>query len=341
MHGRVEGVFRVRLHIAAQRVDVHQLHRPVDGDFQIAQVQPRRIHRFLQTGARVQGAEDSHGQKPHGKFAVLHRLLEHGLQGQRQRLLRQGQQVLQEPQGGDAVVHGAAAQAQQGRGHGLHVLGRERRGGHIPESVGQDEGVLPFLLQERPQQRPRHGGRLGGIAAFKEAPGDGLEGVGNPLGVAGGDPPVGVQALEKVALPDLGGFVQKRHHPRRQGRLGGVVGQLLAVAGAGVGENLPHELSGTAADVALMVHEELIEELQRLLLAGGGHIGAVLVQEPEIRADGGRGALPPRLFEKQVEGLLGGNGVHQAHVALEGHPLERLPRLPGGEQRRIPVGHGL
>ena len=119
------------------------------------------------------------------------------------------------------------------------------------------------------------------------------------------------------------------------------MGQLLAVAGAGVGENLPHELSGTAADVALMVHEELIEELERLLLAGGGHIGAVLVQEPQVRADGGRGALPPRLFEKQVEGLLGGDGVHQAHVALEGHPLERLPRLPGGEQRRIPVGHGL
>ena len=205
----------------------------------------------------------------------------------------------------------------------------------MAQGVGQDEALLSLGFAQQPQQRLGQGRRLGGVAAFEEALGDGLEGVGDPLGVARGDAPVRPQALEKVALPDLGGLVQNGHHRRGQGRLGRGLGQLLAVAGAGVGQNLAHQPPGPAADIALVVHQKLVEELQRLLLAGPGHIGAVLVQQPEIRPHRGRGALAPSLLQQPVKGLLGGDGVHQTDVALKGHSCQPGPGLGSGQKGRV------
>ena len=311
----------------------------MDSVFQVAQVQLGRIG--LQRRCRT-GPELLHQEARligHGKFRIRGSLMERLLQGRQDLPPQTGQQMLHDLQGGDPVMD----RRRQHGGDGFHDPGQirflQRLRRHFPQGLHQHEGLLTFGAQPL-QQGLCHDAQLMMSAAAEEAFGDLLQGVGDPVGMIGGDLPVRMQALLDIAVPDLRRLVQHCHHGRGQRGLGGVGRQLLAVPGAGIGENLTHDLAGPAADIAIGVHQQLIEERQDLLLVGPGHIGAVFVQQPQIGTQGRRRMLAPGLLQQLIEGAICGDGMHQLDVIGKGHPPQSAQSLIGGQQGRIPVGLG-
>ena len=80
VHGRVEGALPVILSIVTQQVDLHQFYRPVDGIFQVAQVEIRDLLRpdFLNGTAQNPPAHGVQRQKEFSRLRVecLHYLLD-------------------------------------------------------------------------------------------------------------------------------------------------------------------------------------------------------------------------------------------------------------------------
>ena len=116
-------------------------------------------------------------------------------------------------------------------------------------------------------------GRTSGPASFssqaaKEALADGLERVGDAQRVLAGDLIVRVQAEPDIFCPELPRFRQQGHDRRGHLPVLGRQRPLLAVARAGVRQDLAHDPARDAAHVAVRVHEQLVEEHERLALVG-------------------------------------------------------------------------
>ena len=169
---------------------------------------------------------------------------------------------------------------------------------------------------------------------------DDLQGVGNADGVLRRDLPLRVQALVNIVLPQLHRLRQQGHHCRRHSVGFCRPGPLLAVFGAAVGKNLPHNASGGAAHVAVRVHQKLIEQQQGLLLVGTGHVGAEFFQKKQIGSDALQILFALGLLQKLLQGFVRADGTHEGHAAPQGHGAKLPQRLHRGEQRRVRPGDG-
>ena len=152
---------------------------------------------------------------------------------------------------------------------------------------------------------------------------------------------IGMQALHHIAVPERDRFVQQRQHRGGHGGLGCGGGEHFPVAGAAVGENLPHDMPRNAAHVSLRIHQQLVEEAQQLLLAAARHIGVVFVKQPQIGADALGILLPARLLQQQVEGGVRADGIHQPDIVVKGQLAQGVQGVRLRKQRRIPFRRAL
>ena len=143
-----------------------------------------------------------------------------------------------------------------------------------------------------------------------------------------------MQAVLHIAGPDLDGFIDEGQQIRRSGLLRHTGRQLLPVLGAAVAENLPHNPGRPAPDVAVVVHQQLIQKRQQLALLLPGQIGVVLGIQVQIGADALQVLFVSRLLQKLFKGGVVGDLPHQADIIVEGQVCQ-LPRdVPAGQKRR-------
>ena len=107
---------------------------------------------------------------------------------------------------------------------------------------------------------------------------------------------------------------------------------LLAVAGAEVREDAAHEGGGLAADVAVRVDQELIEEVQGLLLLVVRQIGEILLEGGDIGPDLGPVLLAAGGFQHTGEEVVVAEAVHQADVVVHRRPPQAHHHLVRGEE---------
>ena len=330
MHRRVKGRLRVGKNIIREHIDLDDLLRPVDGVFQIAQIdqgrlvfrQRRAVIRVEQTAAQVAHACLVVGQR-HG-----------GLAQEFQR--RERPQVRKTAQRDELPAGRAALQHRPQRRERLHKQARReifRR--NVAERVEHGEAIRFRQILERLDER---GGKLrrdARIAGAEEGIADGLQRVDDAQSVLLRDAAVGEETLPDILAPERDGFVQQRQNRRRHGTLRRVRGQLLAVFRAAVGQHLAHDAGAAAANVALRRHQQLIEVAQQLLLVAACHIGVVFVEQAQIGADALVVLLAARLLEQQVKGRVGADGVHQADVVVKGQVAQCAERLGLGHERDV------
>ena len=157
--------------------------------------------------------------------------------------------------------------------------------GHMADGVDEGKAVEAPGLHGPVKERLQKPGGLLFVAGGEQVLADDLQGVGNADGVLGRDLPLRIQALVNIVLPQLHRLRQQGHHCRGHGVGFCRLRPLLAVFRAAVGKNLPHDASGSAAHVAVRVHQQLIEQQQSLLLVGAGHVGAEFFQKEQIGSD--------------------------------------------------------
>lgn len=284
MQRRVERRLRVRLDIFQQHIDLRELDRPVDGVFQVAEVD-------LRDGPRVQRRERLRQQpcfEPVVGQMILpaRRVLPHGgADGRPQALLGVGQ--AQEHMQRDDIQLRVSRAEHGGKAGGQlrQLLFWQIAARHMAQRVDQHEPVFVPRLGQRVQKRLDQRPGLLFLAGGKQALADGLERVGDAQRVLAGNAVIRVQAEADIMCPKLGRFRQKRHHGGRHLAVLRRKRPLLAVARAGIRKNFAHDAPGDAAHVAVRVHEKLIQEHKRLALVGLGHIGAVFLQQAQVHSD--------------------------------------------------------
>ena len=254
MQRRVEYVPPARHRVGAQKVDLRELHGPVDGVFEVAEVERRDL--MLAERRRAHAAEQR-AQIVRRRLAALRQALRQLVHGSpARRLLPQVQQQLHRDQ---AAVRLARLR------HGAQRLQklparrvRQVRARHVAQRVRQGEALRVLrrfqLLQQRREQ-PRRALRRGG---GKQALADRFDGIRDAQRVPRGVFAVGVQAGVQIIGPQLRRLVQKRRGRRGRRAVGSVLRALLAVARAAVGQHLAHRLSRHAAHVAVRVRQQLV-----------------------------------------------------------------------------------
>ena len=219
MRRRVECVARVLQRIGLQQVDLGVFHDPRHGSLQIAEVEQRglgfreRRGRFTAQAA----AQGTHGGK----------IIRKRHSGLLQQVLRRGgTEAPQAAQGRNAaaLVRTAQQGAQPVRRRGERGDGM-RRG--VVEGVEQHEAVLVRGIRQAREQRLRQPRRV--LRLGQKRFGNGLQRVGDALGVLRRDFVVGVQALRHGLLPQAERFLQHGEHRGRGGVLRRSGGQLFAV----------------------------------------------------------------------------------------------------------------
>ena len=322
MRRRVECVARVLQRIGLQQVDLGVFHDPRHGSLQIAEVEQRglgfreRRGRFTAQAA----AQGTHGGK----------IIRKRHSGLLQQVLRRGgTEAPQAAQGRNAaaLVRTAQQGAQPVRRRGERGDGM-RRG--VVEGVEQHEAVLVRGIRQAREQRLRQPRRV--LRLGQKRFGNGLQRVGDALGVLRGDFVVGVQALRHGLLPQAERFLQHGEHRGRGCVLRRGGGQLLAVFRPAVGQNAAHELPGQTANVALGIQQQLIEEGEQLALVSAGHIGVVFLKQLEVGADAQRVLLAAGLLEQLVKRCVRADGVHQADGVVERQRAQGVQRLLLREQ---------
>ena len=189
---------------------------------------------------------------------------------------------------------------------------------HVGQTVHQSElgGSLRFLqaLQERFQIVDAHV-----LLTVREQAGrDDLQGVGDADGVLRGDPAVGMETHIHVPLPQLHGLRQQGRCGGHRRFLGRGQGQFLAVVGAAVGQNGAHDPGRLPPHVPLMVHEELVEEAQHPPLVGARHIGAELLEDPQIGPYPVQILLAPGPLQQLAEAHVLPQVEHQPDIVFDG-----------------------
>ena len=339
VHGRVEGALRLLPHLPAQHLHLLQLDRPVDDVFQIAQMDLRD----LLAGQRHKGLpqQKSLQIEEHGPVFILRRVIvqKHPLDDRPQsgKLL----QMLQTAQADDLQLHLLAAEEfGEPPDERRALLLPEIPAGHVADGVDEGKAVEALGPHSPVKERLQKPGCLLFVAGGEQVLADDLQGVGNADGVLRRDLPLRVQALVNIVLPQLHRLRQQGHHCRRHGVGFCRPGPLLAVFGAAVGKNLPHDASGGAAHVAVRVHQKLIEQQQGLLLVGTGHVGAEFFQKKQIGSDALQILFALGLLQKLLQGFVRADGTHEGHAAPQGHGAKLPQRLHRGEQRRVRPGDG-
>ena len=213
------------------------------------------------------------------------------------------------------------------------VFGRQ-----IAHRVQQGKGGIrvPLLrIAEVAQQDPDKPGHIGGPGVGQHGGHHQLQGVADVAALLLGGLVVRVNDAVQVLLPQGEGHLRRRV-------AGHIGGQLLAVDQVKAGDDLADEGGGLAADVALPVDQQLVQEGEGLSLLPHRQIGEVLLEHVEISPQllpvlGGAGGL-----DDIAELALVGQHMHQADAVVhrqQGQPLHRLIRAhQGGILLRGPGG---
>ena len=110
----------------------------------------------------------------------------------------------------------------------------------------------------------------------------------------------------------------------------------LSVPRVEPGEQLAQKQRGVDADLALLVHEKLIQEAEGLLLLGVVRIGEILAQDVHVSPDVLPVLLAARRLQQVSETPLRGHLVHDVDIVLDRHEYQGLYDLFGGPE----TGHG-
>ena len=326
--GNVQDVVGAALvHLIRQQLDVHRLDDPGGAGFQVVQedfahhigaVQNAPVHGHIQ----LQIGEDAVLQEQ-GGHVVFHR---HG----------RGQQ-------GNAPAAGVAV-GQPGRQH-LEKAGRrnaqrqcipqEIEGGKLHQHLDLFVGAAVHrqVIQGVQQGKGSAVAHAAGLAVPVQQP---LEELRQVLGQGVGQQ-TAHHALQRIADPVLvlGGELVVRPDdpgqsqlPQAQGGLlvhvGGVGGPLFAVARVEPGHHLPGQVGRVAADVALPVAQQLIEEIQQLALLGAAQVGGILPENVQIGPD----VLPVLLtaggLQNVAEAPLVRQRVHHVQIVADAQEHQTL-----------------
>ena len=331
------------LHLVPEELHAHRLHPPVGGVFQVVQkhlagdvlvVEDVLVVAHVLPGPEEDAVlEEGDGQAAGGDGpGQLHNPLELGV----------------------VPPEGALRRAQELEGGGLHPgvpglgpvagklddpaphLGRKILGGQVPGRVQQGEGgVLVLVLRpvEVAQEGPHKAGDVRRAGVLQHGVHHQLQGVADVAALLLGGLVVGVDDHVQVLLP------QGEGHLRRRVALH-VVGELLAVDQVEQGDDPADEVGRLAADVALPVDQQLIEEGEGLGLLAHRQVGEVLLEDVQIGPQllpvlGGAGGL-----DDVAELALVGEHVHHADVVSHGQEDQALHRLVGAHEGGVLVGSG-
>ena len=338
--GQVEPVGPLPPGEVPQQPDVHHLHDPGGGGLQVVQENFR--HRVLiqgqgrfllpgghvpdrdvpqqRQGAAVAAAQAAQGVEDHivGGEAPAQPV-------QQQRRRNPHLQILPLREGhGEVQQLIAVTPLTQLQGHG---------GGGLQQAEGRG-GVQPLrppvVAQElRQEQLPALR-----FALVQQGVDHKFQGKADPPPVLAHELPVGEDDPLQVQPP----LVQVCDSPAVRHVVGGL---LLDVPRVEAGNDPPHEGGGLAADVALTVHQQLVEEGQGLDLLGDAEIDGVGLEHAQI----GPQPLPVRpasgLLQQAGEAPLAGEPAHQGDVVFRSQKLQPRHRLLRVQQRHIlPLGGG-
>ena len=267
----------------------------------------------------------------------------HGLQ--RAAVLRvQAGETVQQQHGGHA--DGQVLTQGQGGGEVRHLPGAAGRIGRIRQSGGGiqqlEGGVVVQIL--RPAVVGEHRGQEAllpaGAVAQQGADGE-FQGIADPAAVLGHELMVGIQYLVQIEPP----LVHVGDGPGVRADVGGA---LLGVAGVEAGDDLAQQRRRLTADIALAVHQQLVEERQGLDLLWDMQIEGVGLHHRQISAETAPIRLAAGLLQQTGEAALIGEAVHQLHIVA--HAAERqgaeglVVGHKGGvllrQRGRIAAGHG-
>ena len=322
--GHMEQAVPLRPGEGGQQADVHLLDDPGRGGLQVVQEDLR--HRLLRQLQR-------RGAAPQLRQALLPAAGQGGAvaAGHRQ------QGVLDDVPGGNVVLQ--IPQQLHRRGPDRQILPAAEGGGEVEEVIalpvgahlhGQgggglqqlEGGLVPQPL--RPAVVPQEGGQEClppvRLALLQQGVHHQLQRKGDPPPVLGHELAVRVDDLVQVQPPLV--------HSRHRLPVGHVVrGLLLHIPRLEPGDDLPHEGRALAADVALPVHQQLVQKGQGLDLLGHAEIHGVGLEHPQVGPQPPPVRLAPGLLQQPGKAPLAGEAVHELHVVGHAEHLQLLHRL--------------
>ena len=307
------------LHLIPEQLHAGHLDDPGGGDFQVVQKDLAgdigTVQGILQGGhVPPRPAEDAALQKHGGELAGgngLHQVGDAGHLG---------------VAAGD-VAHGLPEELEGGGDHprvpgGGEVGGEIHHflpcllpvvlGGQVAGGVQQSEGgivVCVLWVVEIAQKGVQEAGDVPRPGVIQHGLHHQLQGVADVGALLGGGLVVGEDNHVQVLAPQGEGDLLRRV-------VLGVGGHFLAVDQVEPGHDLTDEGAGLTADIALTVHQQLVEEGQRLGFLPHRQVGEVLLEHVEVGPEllpalGGAGGL-----DDIAELLLVGQHVHQLQIVL-------------------------
>ena len=209
------------------------------------------------------------------------------------------------------------------------VLGRQVTYRIQQGKGGVWDGVLWGL--KIAQKGPQEPGNISRPGVVQHRTDDQLQSIADVGSLLGGGLVVWKNDHVQILLPQGKGYLLRRVAL-------GVGGHLLAVHQVETGDQLADEATGLAADIALTVHQQLVEEGQGLGLLSDGQIGKIFLKDIQI----GPQLLPALdragLLDDVAKLLLVGQHVHQPQIVIhrqQNQPLQRFLRI---HERRVLVG---
>ena len=245
---------------------------------------------------------------------------------------KDGQQVVKEPGGGGLLRLRAVPEPVGGKAcqHGGVRL-RAAAGGKAHHGVQQGEGGLGVQvggMAAAAKEFPHEAGGGGVRAVGQQGLGHQLCRVADGAGLLGGQAAVRLDELCDQLRP-------KEIGPVLPGVRGGVLGVLLAVAGAEICQDPAHQHRRLATDVAVRIDQELIEKVQGLLLLVVREVGEILLKGGDVGPDLGPVLLAAGGFQHAGEEMVVAEAVHQADVVVHRRPPQAHHHLVRGEEGGI------
>ena len=133
--------------------------------------------------------------------------------------------------------------------------------------------------------------------------------------------------LFQVQLP----LIQIHGSPAVRHIIGGL---FLHISRLEPGDNFPYQRGGLAADIPLPVHQQFVEERQRLHLLGRAEVDGIGVEHAQIGPQAPPVGLAPGQLQQARKASLVGQAAHQGDIVLRAQKPQCLHRL-----RRVHKGH--
>ena len=266
------------MRVFAKQVDMHELHRPCDAAFEIAEINFTDRERGLRQLGQVRAL--SHLVEQPDRSQLRFRMERNALADAQQKLWLSACHRAERAQGADANPRfGRTRSGAENRQHALdfallhHVVRNMRERVHQREQIfaaAEENAAIELIPISAP---------LLGHAARKKARRDGLERVGNACCVLLRNLIIRVQTQLDIIVPQRDALAQHRVQRGRDGERTRPARQLFSVARAGIGEDCAHDAPRVAAHVAIVMHQKLVEKAQGQELVRARHVGAVFFKQ--------------------------------------------------------------